>query len=1094
MNCDIRALLAAVTLSVWASIGSPSASAAGVPTARLAGTLSVLGILGAPQQREGARETVVGRVVDVGDEHIVVRADRDERLFEFRVPDVAELRELLQQLRPGRRVEAVGIREPDGDVWVLQELHPLGEPEGEQPVDEEPRGERRGQRSGERQTEPAETREQGTPSAKGRALYSEDFEDGQAQGWELAPGWELATHPRGNRCLHGQGHTWARYAEGSWGDFTLALRLKLISGGIHINYRIAGGRRYFIGVRQNGTYLSKQTGPETFFDQLATGPGLGRGNRFVPVEVSGTGGRIQVRVGGKAVLNHEDRDPLLQGGIAFETLDDSEAYVDDIVVTGGAGQPVTGPEAAGPSLPTAQVLQIKPLVVQARFEPPTVAALPSSPADPPAYVLPAMVAGMPLKPIQQKLEWERTGGPRGGLGYDVRMDPYNPDTMFVSDAWAGVFKSTDGGRKWQPLNQGIATRRGLTREAFPIFCLTIDAHRSSTVWAGTKDEGGLFKSNNGGQSWQEMTNGLPANKSGLTFRGITVHPHDRNIVYASAEISSWVWAGKLLKGKQAEKTRGVVYRTVDGGGHWQQVWEGANLARYIIIHPDDPRIIYISTGIFDREAANTTQTNDGAIGIYRSMDGGQTWQQINNGLKNRYVGSLFMHPDNPKVLLAGTGMNQWWQDAGVYLTVDAGQSWQCTLKGDVITAVEFAPGGPPYIAYAGSAKSIYRSADMGQSWTRMTPRGEYWGAPGIRGGWPIDFQVDPHNPNRLFANAYLGGNFLSTDGGQTWQNASKGYSGAQMRDLTPDPNSPQRIHAACRTGVFVTHNRGDDWLGLNYPEATGIGWIFVALDPADPQHLLGACQADPPALFRSLDGGQSWKQLPTKLPQGVTFRSLVFASPTQAYVGTAADLPGWLPLKQEPNKQAGAGVYASTDGGQSWHPANQGVSQNAFICQLATVPNSPQTVYAAALAGGLLRTTTGGGSWQRLTTGLPQQPWAISVAVHPTNPNIVYVGYDDAGLYRSADGGKTFGPAMAGLDANSSISCVLFDRKNPNVVYAADRKSGVYRYDQIEQQWIPINLGLANREVNVLAISSDGRDLYAGTEGAGVFRLDLTRG
>ena len=83
---------------------------------------------------------------------------------------------------------------------------------------------------------------------------------------------------------------------------------------------------------------------------------------------------------------------------------------------------------------------------------------------------------------------------------------------------------------------------------------------------------------------------------------------------------------------------------------------------------------------------------------------------------------------------------------------------------------------------------------------------------------------------------------------------------------------------------------------------------------------------------------------------------------------------------------------------------------------------------------------------------------------------------------------------MAGLDANSSITSIVFDPKRPGVIYAADRNSGVYRYDSIEQQWIAINLHLANREVNALAVSADGRYLFAGTEGAGVFRLDLNQG
>ena len=74
------------------------------------------------------------------------------------------------------------------------------------------------------------------------------------------------------------------------------------------------------------------------------------------------------------------------------------------------------------------------------------------------------------------LRWVRTGGPLGGLGYDVRMRPDNPDILYVTDAWSGVNVSVDGGRTWRPSNNGIITRAGDSGDAVPVFCLTIDPH------------------------------------------------------------------------------------------------------------------------------------------------------------------------------------------------------------------------------------------------------------------------------------------------------------------------------------------------------------------------------------------------------------------------------------------------------------------------------------------------------------------------------------------------------------------------------------------------------------------------------------------
>src|SRR5688572_33215880 len=84
--------------------------------------------------------------------------------------------------------------------------------------------------------------------------------------------------------------------------------------------------------------------------------------------------------------------------------------------------------------------------------------------------------------------WVSTGGPVGGLGYDVRIHPTSKQTMFVTDNYAGVIKSTDGGKTWQPSNAGITVRGGPTGDAFAIFSLTIDPNDPNVLWAGTNGE------------------------------------------------------------------------------------------------------------------------------------------------------------------------------------------------------------------------------------------------------------------------------------------------------------------------------------------------------------------------------------------------------------------------------------------------------------------------------------------------------------------------------------------------------------------------------------------------------------------------------
>ncbi len=689
----------------------------------------------------------------------------------------------------------------------------------------------------------------------------------------------------------------------------------------------------------------------------------------------------------------------------------------------------------------------------------------------------------------EELEWVRTGGPLGGLGYDVRMRPDNPDIMYVTDAWAGVHMSTDGGQSWFPSNAGITTRKGDSGDSIPVFCLTIDPHNYDIIWVGTEHAAEIFKSTDGGYTWVEMTNNI-ANEfeDGLTFRGFTVHPESSDIVFAAAELHSWAGGREPQQGREFEKVEGIVYTTTDGGQRWEAVWRGDSLARYIWINPHDPNVIYISTGIFDREAANSDHATDtpGGEGVLRSTDGGQTWKAVNNGLTNLYIGTLFMHPEDPNVLLAAAANNAYRDGAGVFLTENGGASWEKVLPYEA-HSVEFSMTNLN-VAYAGSPTAIVRSEDRGRTWEIVTDVEHHWGPPGIVAGWPIDFQIDPRDDNRIFANNYGGGNFLSEDGGRSWTVASTGYTGAQARDIAVSPDDPAKVYVAARSGLFVSNDWGSQWAGLNDGNLKMLEWNALAIDPADPQHLLAASHWIP-VINQSFDGGLTWENTRPELDEMNAWGVIEFApsDPRVVYAGSVSFLSagvtdGFLPAQ---------GVYRSSDGGTTWQPSKHQILEDASIRDLSVSPQNPQEVYAAAFESGLLKSTDGGGSWVDMTPALGINRAVLSVAHHPMDPERVYVGLERAGLYVSNDGGVTWDSMVAGLNAEAAVSDILFDPTNPEVIYLSDRFSGVYRSLDGGQTWQAINNGLRTRFVNRMSISADGLHLYAATEGEGVFRLDL---
>jgi len=698
--------------------------------------------------------------------------------------------------------------------------------------------------------------------------------------------------------------------------------------------------------------------------------------------------------------------------------------------------------------------------------------------------------------------WVRLGGPIGGLGYDIRMRPDNPDIMYVSDAWAGVHKSTDGGMTWFTLNNGIDAHTGPSGDAIPVFCLTIDPNNPEIIWIGLQDLGTIYRSLDGGQNWEKRSNGI-AERNGLTFRGLTIEPGNSDVVYAAGEVSSWAGGRPERRGREFDKTEGVVYKSVDGGNSWKAVWRGQSLARYIWINPNDHNILYVSTGIFDRESANSDPVTNiaGGEGVLKSTDGGETWTNVNNGLGNLYVGSLFMHPQNPDILLAGTGNNAYPAGGGVYLTTDGGANWK-HVAGEHVTSVEFALSDPD-IAYAAGDGSFYRSEDGGVTWkTFVNERGWGWGPAGIRPGFPIDFQVDPRNPYRIFVNNYGGGNFLSEDGGETWVSASVGYTGADLRDLFVVPDNPAFVLVNGRSGPFISRDGGVDWQGVNPLDVREIAeGARITVDPSDPEHIL-LSSAHWGWTYESVDGGLNWR-LSTNyedelhnLPEPDTnkkfqgFQAIAFApsNPEIVYGGFGV----WrCSTSGDPylcSARTIVSVLVSEDGGHSWTRLNGTPLDGLSVTEIVVHPENPDIAWVSIMNGGVFRTEDRGQSWQENNQGLGAMQ-VMDLAHDPTNPNILYAATNGRGVFKSEDSGGTWRQASAGLDSNEPVYALAVDPAHSNVIYAGSYRSGVFTSEDGGAHWRLINNGLRTRAVTALSISADGETLYAATTGEGVFRL-----
>ena len=183
------------------------------------------------------------------------------------------------------------------------------------------------------------------------------------------------------------------------------------------------------------------------------------------------------------------------------------------------------------------------------------------------------------------------------------------------------------------------------------------------------------------------------------------------------------------------------------------------------------------------------------------------------------------------------------------------------------------------------------------------------------------------------------------------------------------------------------------------------------------------------------------------------------------------------------------GIFKSSDGGESWTAKNNGLhGMDKNINQIAIHPTSQDTVYAATLNSGIYKTSDGGNNWITINNNLPNLD-IRTIAIDPETPNTVYAGIEHGGVVKSMDGGLTWQAKNIGMDPEAVIRAVAIDPANPVTVYAADWSTGVYKSIDGGESWQHINDGLRTRAVNAMAISADGKTIYAGTEGEGVFRL-----
>ena len=442
-------------------------------------------------------------------------------------------------------------------------------------------------------------------------------------------------------------------------------------------------------------------------------------------------------------------------------------------------------------------------------------------------------------------------------------------------------------------------------------------------------------------------------------------------------------------------------------------------------------------------------------GVFKTTDGGATWQAVNAGLTNSVVFALAVHPTVSGVLYAAT-------NGTVFRTTDGGAIWEAIGSGlprTGVTALALVPGSPETL-YAGIAQhdggGVFKTVDGGASW-QPTGAGMTTSA-SVRA-----LVVDPSDANTVYAGTAGGGIFKTRDAGNGWGAINTGLSRSTVFALAIDPRGPETVYAGVLggRGVFKTTDGGGHWSGVA-PDSglSSTRVLALAIDPGDSDTLYAATLGG--GVFASRNAGATWDAMGTgRAGMNVAALALARSAPTTLYAGTSQ------------------GVFTTT--GASWSASDVGFG-GLRMATVAVDPVDPSVLYAGGETGGVFKSRDGGDSWNSADDGLPNARVA-ALAVDPTNPARVYAA--SAGVFKSSDGATSW--QAAGAELSIGMTALVIDRTDPNILWAGSLGNGVFKSGDGGATWRPMNDGLERRDVFALAQDPRRPDiLYLGMDTGGV--------
>jgi photosystem II stability/assembly factor-like uncharacterized protein len=588
---------------------------------------------------------------------------------------------------------------------------------------------------------------------------------------------------------------------------------------------------------------------------------------------------------------------------------------------------------------------------------------------------------------------------------------------------------------------------------------------------------------------------------------------------------------------------GGIWKSTDAGNTWvPKTDDEISLSSgSIAIDPTNTNTIYYGTG----EATYSAVSYYGR-GLLKSSDGGTTWTNFTNGLPSLAKTSrIVIRPNHSNELLAALGYD------GLYRSTDSGENWTQALSGrcdDIIFSpsgdtaytvgsgvgyrisfdggstftsnAALSPGSRNHIAlcksfpnilyfasYSSGSIQVFKSTDSGNSFTQVSSGTNFRGH---QSWYNFYMHVNPTDPNY----AYVGSIDIwrTTNGGTSFQNITNGYAGGSVHvdqhNLAFHPTNADQMMSVNDGGIWRSTDRGSTWANLN-ATLTLTQFYRIASDPSNGNHVIGGTQdngtqrtlgtANWSSAF-SGDGGEiCFHSQNSNYILGETQNNGVRRSTDNGttWLGATSGLSGsgaWVgPLISHPADEgvfytARQLIFKTTNWGASWNAISSGTS--GTIRELAISKTSPNIMYAT-YSSQIFKSTDSGTSFSNVSSGLPSRV-ITSVYVHPMDSEIVFItlsSFESGHIYKSTNGAASWQNISGNLPDSPANDVLILPNSNHHLI-ATD--VGVYLTENDGITWIELAEGLPNTVAIHLDYNPTSDEIFVGTHGRGVFKIDAS--